>query len=221
MARFVKLVCVFVVVIYSASCATLRYENNVEIFLAPSHKPAPKIADPRLNVFQFIDNDRNAYLTRWAVKSNTAKAFSAAKLDCLEAQADTLTAQAQKPISQIDPATLAPDNYKALVKCVYDSGYNLVGRDSFFPDGFTLNFARMQASKKDAYSALGKRYLVKKSGVDFKTLLSDALECKNAASANVAADPTSEKNWEDNYARPYKEAFINCLVSREYRVWQN
>ncbi len=208
-----------IAVLFLCSCASLRYENGIEIFISPSHKPAPKSPDPRINIFQFVDNDRNAYVTRWAVKSNQAKVFSAARLSCLDAQAETLTANKATPISKIDSESLAPDNYKAIVKCIYDSGYNLVGRDSFYPDVFTLTFARQHITESETYSPTGKRHLVKKNGVSFKDLLLDAQAC-TAHAQEGAINEEITSNWEEDYARPYKEAFINCLVSREYRVWQ-
>lgn len=202
------------------ACASLRYENNVDIFISPSHKSAPKSSDPRINIFQFIDNDRNAYITRWTAKSNTAKAFSAAKLDCLDAQAETMAANKATPISKIESAMLAPDNYKALVKCIYDSGYNLVGRDSFYPDLFTLTFARKHLTEAETFSPSGKRHQVKKSAASFSDVFNDAKAC--SAQLEKMSDNAEEEisNWEADYARPFKEEFINCLVSRGYRVWQ-
>lgn len=208
------------------ACASTRLADEVEVFISPIHKsaatPQKKPSDDETRpeyVFQFVDNDGNAYVTRWQPKPEHHAPFSEVRTRCLEASQESLKALVSEPISAVDADNFTPDNYKTIVQCIFDNGFMLLGGDSFYPDMYSLVFARPQQDEQ-GYAALGGRYYILKSSTAFATLITDARTCELTAVQQLSKVDLKD-DWQANYAAPFKEAFINCLVSHKYRVAQN
>lgn len=205
--------------IATAGCTSTRIDTPVIVHLHPLHSSSARLSSTGNSLVQLLDNDGNLYLTYWDKADATKDAFSADIQSCKKHLQDKKIFGKAKTINEIKASDTKPTLYVPLLKCIYNSGYNLSDKAVTRPSKFRLNLSRGYSSSRN-YLPVGGKFNLFKKGAEFSEVHQSVKHCDAIASAqpNQGINEINDGLFISVSIKVYADTITQCLRDNSYKV---